>query len=264
MLSALAVICIRNEAVHVRRCLSDFIRSGIEVHLIDNGSTDGSIEIAKDFLGRGLIGIEHLPWTGDFSLSDQLRAKERVIAKASHDWIIHADADEWLCSPVDGQSLLDGIVEADAEGCTAVNFHEIVFVPLSGEDFDAEDYSSRMSNYYFFQPNYPRLNRAWNRRANLTNARAGGHKLSGDGLKLFGRDFILRHYIALSEEQARKKYLGRRFSDEDLRKGWHGNRATITQDKLRMKRIPGLKHTANPGSNQFDLSTPLRTHFWEW
>ncbi|TSJ60885.1 glycosyltransferase family 2 protein [Starkeya sp. 3C] len=264
MLKALAVVCVRNEAVHMRRCLRDLIGDGLDVFLIDNDSTDGSTEIASEFLGHGLLGIERIPWTGAFSLSDQLRAKRRIIADADHDWIVHTDADEWLCSPVEGQSLLGGIREADAAGYTCINFHEIVFVPLPGDDFLADDYASRMSTYYFFQPVYPRLNRAWKRTADIDSSRSSGHRLAGDGLRLYPQDFFLRHYIALSEGHARSKYVGRKFSDEDIAKGWHDNRRIITAENLHVKQMPGLMRTPEPLRHRFDLSTPLKTHFWQW
>jgi glycosyltransferase involved in cell wall biosynthesis len=266
MLRALAVVCVRNEAIHIRRCLKHLIGSGLEVHLIDNESTDDTREIAKEFLGRGLIGIDLLPWRQEFSLLDQLHAKQRVFEASDHDWLVHADADEWLCSPYPGQSLLEGLAAADEAGYDCVNFHEIVFVPLPGEDFYAADYAARMSTYYFFQPSYPRLNRAWCRRIKVTNLGFGGHLLEGEETRCSPVDFLLRHYIVLSEVHARAKYLDRRFSEEELRKGWHGNRWNITLDNLRVKLIPELRRLAgNPASQtSFDLSAPVTRHFWEW
>jgi glycosyltransferase involved in cell wall biosynthesis len=53
MIRALAVVCVRNEAIHIRRCLEHLIGSGLEVYLIDNQSTDGTREIASEFLAGG-------------------------------------------------------------------------------------------------------------------------------------------------------------------------------------------------------------------
>lgn len=264
MKKVLAIVCVKNEAIHIRRCLRQLIEEGVDVVLIDDGSTDQSVDIAKTFLGRGLVRIKTLPGTVEFSLSDQLRAKHEVVAETDYDWYVHVDADEWLCSSLKGQSLYEGIVEADAAGYTAINFHELVFVPLPGEDFFVEDYASRMLNYYFFQPSYPRLNRAWSRQANLQRANFGGHLLYGNDLRLFPRDFFLRHYIALSENHAQEKYLGRRYSDEDIERGWHGKRMAITPENLRFKRVPGLFRLDDPAKHSFDLSMPIRHHFWEW
>jgi glycosyltransferase involved in cell wall biosynthesis len=265
MIRALAVVCAHNEAIHIRRCIKHLIGSGLEVYLIDNESTDGTREIAREFLGHGLVGIETLPCKMEFSLSDQLRAKQRVFAESDHDWIVHADADEWLCSPIEGQSLLEGLNSADDAGYSCVNFHEIVFVPLPGEDFYCDDYAVRMSTYYFFQPYYPRLNRAWRRTVALDNFGSGGHILVGQGVRHLPTDFILRHYMVLSEAHAHAKYIGRRFSDEDRAKGWHENRLTITPENLKVKPIPELRRIDDPAiHHRFDLSRPIKKHFWEW
>ena len=265
MIRALAILCFRNERIHIRRCLSDLIAAGLDVAAIDHDSSDGSHELAVEFLGQGLVRLEHLPWNGSFSLSDQLRAKRQMVAAATdYDWIVHVDADEKLCAPRPEQSLLDGIWEADASGATCINFHELVFVPLSGEDFLVEDYADRMRTYYFFQPNYPRLNRAWKRSADLDNSASGGHALAGANLRLHKQDFILRHYIVLSEEHARTKYVGRTFSDEDLSRGWHGNRVTIRAEALSVKPCTYLKRLLHTQDSEIDLSDPTKTHFWQW
>ncbi|MCJ2107834.1 glycosyltransferase [Methylobacterium sp. E-041] len=264
MISALAILCVRNEAIHIHRCIDDLISSGLEVYLIDNGSTDGTREAAETYLGKGLIGIHDLPWRGAFSLTDQLVAKRGIISEAEHDWILHCDADEWLMSPNDGQSLLEGFDAADNAGFNCVNFHEIVFLPLPGEDFEQEDYAEKMQSYYFFQPSYPRLYRAWRRDAGLDNSAYGGHLLIGEGLNPYPIDFILRHYIVLSMAHAQRKYYGRIFSTEDRSKGWHGNRISITKDNLVVKPAPELRRLDDPNSREFDLSAPAGRHFWEW
>ena len=265
MTSALAIVCVRNEAIHLERCIQSFNEAGIEVHLIDNDSTDGGREIAQSRIGEGVLGVERLPWTGSFSLTDQLRAKRRVIEASKHDWIIHADADEWLCSPVPGQSLLQGIRDADAAGYNCMNFLEMVFVPLDGQDYFAPDYARRMQDYYFFQPKYPRLIRSWRRDSGMNNLETGGHRLRGEDQRRFPVDFILRHYIVLSESHARRKYGGRTFSDEDLASGWHRNRRNIGADRLRVKPHSALRRLGDPSQHHlFDLTAPTKLHFWEW
>jgi hypothetical protein len=261
---SLAIVCIRNESVHVRRCLSDFIREGIDVALLNHDSTDASVSLAREFSGRGLIGIERLPWNGRFSLSDQLRAKRRIVDSVDYDWIIHADADEWLRPPQPHVSLAEAIQAADKAGANCINFHELVFVPLAGQNFETEEYTSLMTTYYFFQPEYPRLVRAWKRSCGFDNREFGGHLLAGGERRLCPTDFFLRHYIALSEEHAQRKYLQRVVSEEDLSKGWHRNRLIITADKLRVKMRPGLHSLATPYLSDFDFSMPFTTHFWEW
>ena len=74
----LAIVGVRNEQIHIRRCLSDLIRDGIDVALLDNGATDATLAIAQEFLGRGLIFIVPLAWTGSFYLLRVLKAKQQT------------------------------------------------------------------------------------------------------------------------------------------------------------------------------------------
>jgi glycosyltransferase involved in cell wall biosynthesis len=263
-MKVLAVVCVRNEAVHVRRCLSDLIVDGIDVILIDNESTDESVKIAAPFLGNGLIAIESLRWTGCFSLSDQLDCKKRIAAKMPHEWVIHADADEWLRTPDPSVTLLEGIARADKAGYNCINFREFVFVALPGEDFRHAEYRQFMRTYYFFEPAYPRLMRAWKRGAEFDNSATGGHLLQGANIRRSHEDFHLRHYLMLSEEHIRKKYMERKFDPADIAKGWHGNRLSIPASAFRVTHSPALRTLIHAGSHDLDTTVPAARHFWQW
>jgi len=58
-----------------------------ELLLVDTGSTDQSVKIAKEYNAR----IEHFQWIGDFSA-----ARNFSIQKATYDWILVLDCDEYL------------------------------------------------------------------------------------------------------------------------------------------------------------------------
>jgi hypothetical protein len=260
----LAIVCIRNEEVHVEAALRDLIGEGLDVVLLDHDSTDRSAELAEPFIGRGLLAIERLPWTGEFSIAQQLAAKARIIDGSDHDWIVHADADEWLSAPEAGKTLLEGLREVDAEGYNAVHFNEFVFVPPPGEDMHAPDYRRRSRRYYFFRPHYPYLLRAWKHRCGLDNRRFAGHLLSGS-VRPCPRDFPLRHYIVLNEEHARRKYLGRPFAPEELAEGFHYDRVLTTAENLRLPdRDERLRSLAHWSSKDFDTSRPVTQHYWQW
>jgi glycosyltransferase involved in cell wall biosynthesis len=265
VMNILAVLCIRNEESHLCHSLKNLIAEGIDVHLIDNDSTDSSLAIASQFLGRGLLAIDRLAWRGSFSLSDQLGMKRAIIAaRQGYDWIIHVDADEWLCPSPEFLSLREAIAAADAGGFNCINFHEIAFIPLPGENFVGIDYTRLMNHYYFFQPTYPRLLRAWKKCDGLSWGNSGGHQLIGSDLRRFPKDLFLRHYIALSEGYVRQKYIGRQFSEEDLKLGWHFNRLNLTEEMLSLRRSPSVCKMTDTSLNVFDLSHPKTKHFWHW
>jgi glycosyltransferase involved in cell wall biosynthesis len=259
-----AIITVRNESVHIERCLRDFHADGIETLLVDNDSTDDTVERAKRFLGAGLLGIERLPWTGVYSVDVIMAREKAVVDTVSHDWIVHADADEWHTMPKQGVKLIEGIQAADAAGYNCINFLEFVFIPRPGESFEQPDYSQRMNSYYFFHPGYPRRMKAWRRDSGLSNVQSGGHVLRGPNLRMFPIDFHLRHYIALSEEQVWKKYGGRPFAPAEVARGWHYNRVGLSQEKLRLRDSPFLCDLPTPDSHALRTDLPTKKHFWEW
>jgi glycosyltransferase involved in cell wall biosynthesis len=75
-----------NEEKNLERCLKSCAGLADEIVILDSGSTDGTAAIAKTFGAR----FEHQPWLGFVG------QKNRVIARASNEWIFSIDADEEL------------------------------------------------------------------------------------------------------------------------------------------------------------------------
>lgn len=131
-MSLLAVLAARNEAGMIETTLQALFDEGAEVVLIDNGSVDGTRDLATRYLGRGLLGIRDVPWRGSFVLSGLLQAKQQVFEDSRHDWHLHVDADEWPRA-VDDRDLAGFLDDVPAR-YTAVNFGEFVFLPPDGVD----------------------------------------------------------------------------------------------------------------------------------
>jgi glycosyltransferase involved in cell wall biosynthesis len=269
-MNILAVVAVRNEVLHISRCINCLIDNGFEVALIDHASTDGTKEIAESYLGNGLVRICNLPWEGHFSLERQLLEKSRIIDNSSHEWVAHFDADEWPMPNPSFINLNEMAGDADSSGYNVINFNEFTFIPAQGVACDFSGYETEMKHYYFFQPRYPRLQRMWRRDSRLTNLAGGGHTLSSGSVKQYPLDGALRHYIVLNEEQAVNKYTNRIFADADLGRGWHRNRLAITEGKIRkfFKTISQssdrIKILKNVMSSRFDTSSPQNMHFWDW
>jgi glycosyltransferase involved in cell wall biosynthesis len=82
-------VCIiaKNEEKHIEECCRCLQRYGFEIVLADTGSTDRTIELARKYTAS----IYHFDWCDDFSA-----AKNFVMQKASHDWILSLDCDEYV------------------------------------------------------------------------------------------------------------------------------------------------------------------------
>jgi glycosyltransferase involved in cell wall biosynthesis len=259
-----AIIAARNEELHIRRCIEQWIADGCDVILIDNESSDGTVPIARTFLGRGLLSIEHLSWHGSFSLREQLLLKRRIAAQLDHDWLVHADADEWHCSPWGG-TFVDAIRRVAAEGSNCIELDEYSFVPWPDENFAHTGYHRQMLTYYAFEPSRPYLMRAWRRDIEADNIERGGHVLTSKArLSPSSVHFILRHYMALSLDHACHKYVDRRFDLNELADGWHGTRATVRRDDLRLRPSPYLRRLSRWDAIDFDKSRPAKQFYWEW
>lgn len=87
MLPLSVCIIAKNEEKHIEECLKRLSSYGFEIVLTDTGSTDRTLEIAGKYTNR----IYHFDWCDDFSA-----AKNFCMQKASHDWILSLDCDEYV------------------------------------------------------------------------------------------------------------------------------------------------------------------------
>ena len=98
---SLCVIC-KNEERTIERCINSVKNEVDEMIIVDTGSTDKTIDIAKS-LGAEVFEIE---WEKDFA-----KARNYAISKATGDWIIFLDADEYVLEE-DRQYTRNYVIEA--------------------------------------------------------------------------------------------------------------------------------------------------------
>ncbi len=82
-----ACMMVKNEEEMLPRCLNSIKHIVDEIIVVDTGSTDSTIEIAKSFGAR----IYHHPWEKDFS-----KHRNQSIGYVTCDWFLIIDADEEL------------------------------------------------------------------------------------------------------------------------------------------------------------------------
>ncbi|MFM2294139.1 MAG: hypothetical protein RLZZ350_552, partial [Verrucomicrobiota bacterium] len=235
----------------------------VQVHLLDNDSTDRTVAIAKSFLGRGLLGIETLPRHGEFCLRDQLARKETLAQSLDADWLLHVDADEIHLPPVAGMTLAEAFADVEAAGFNAVNFQEFTFIPTAkSPDHDTKNYPQTMRWYYPFLPRAPWGVRAWRRQPGVMLGASGGHQPTFDGMRLFPQFFPMKHYQFLSVAHAQKKYL-RRYAKAELDAGHHGGhqgwRAQFRTESFPLPSQTDLREL-RPGG-ELDAAQPRLVHF---
>lgn len=78
---------VKNEEANLRDALESVENIVDEIVIVDTGSTDGTLEIAKEFSAK----IFHFNWINDFSA-----ARNFALQHSSGNWILYLDADERL------------------------------------------------------------------------------------------------------------------------------------------------------------------------
>lgn len=96
MLPLSVCIIAKNEEKNIEECLRRLTPYGFEIVLTDTGSTDRTLAVAEKYTDR----IFHFDWCDDFSA-----ARNFCLEKASHDFILSLDCDEWI-EELDAPALL--------------------------------------------------------------------------------------------------------------------------------------------------------------
>lgn len=277
----IAIIASYNEERFIRICLEHYLTQGIYVYLLDNESTDATVEIAKEYLGRNLIYIETLPRQGMFQSDAILKRKEELADELDADWLLHADVDEIRLSHEIGETLAEAVERVDSLGFNAINFMEYTFIPvIESPDHDHADFQKTMLWYYPFSPIHPHRLNLWKKQKKrwpgiksfirqIVNSRrlrfstvnlrdSGGHIVKFTGIQPYPQDFILKHYQVLSIDHAIQKYVHKAFDPNEVSRGQHGWRASVKDCDIALPSESAMRFFSS--DKELDVSNPLTRH----
>ncbi len=132
---------VRNEESNIANCIHNLKRVVDEVIVVDTGSEDGTIQIAKDL---GAFVYEQ-KWENDFS-----KARNAALDQAKGDWIIFLDADEYFSedslpkvrsiieqthSKQSVNGILCGLVNIDTDNQKAIGSYDILRIFRNGKKY---------------------------------------------------------------------------------------------------------------------------------
>jgi glycosyltransferase involved in cell wall biosynthesis len=258
----IALLASYNERRFIEPCLRHLHEQKIETFLLDDGSTDETVEVAQRWFGRGLIAIEQAAGGNEhvFSLRQQLARKEELARQLDADWFIHLDADELRLPPSSAETLASALERVDLEGFNAVNFTEFTFTPTREEpDHDHPGFQHTLRTYYPFEPRFPHHLKAWKATDAVDLTSSGGHRVSFPGLKMYPRSFPMKHYLFLSVPHAIEKYVERRYDENEVSGGWHVWRSRLEAPDVCLPSKSELRIAHDDAA--FDASNPRKTHY---
>lgn len=258
----IAIISAFNEGDIISFVIRHLVENGVDVYLLDNHSTDDTLEQAKPWLGRGLIEIEQFPAEGagasaKFDWTAILRRKEELAATLQADWFMHHDADEVRESPWPGMSLQEGIRWVDRLGYDTIDFRVLNFPPFT-EGFRAGD-DPRVRFTEWEEPALPDTFqlKGWKATpAPLSLASSGGHIVSFPGQRIFPIKFLMRHYPIRSEDHGRRKVFEERknrFLEGERAIGWHTQYDSIQNREHSFLPDPKQLHRFDPDHVRLEL-----------
>lgn len=228
--SVAAIINVYNEADVLETVARHLTSQGVEVHIVDNWSTDRSYDIATSLVEQGICAkVIRYPAEppNEYNWEDLLGHTAQYGAKLSADWLIHYDADELRYSPWANVGLADAISYVDQLGYTTIDFTVLNF-GFTGHEI-SEPFAPISYKFFDFGRNPAHLLqiKAWKNTGQIVDlASTGGHVATFEGSRVFPLKFLNCHYPLRSTEQAsRKVFVDRlpRVEREQKERGWHGH-----------------------------------------
>ncbi len=223
-----------NEADIIGETLQFYETLGIPVVFVDNGSTDGTAEIARGKLHSEVLEYVRLE-TAEYDLKDLLNVCLATVERQSPAWIMHIDADH-LYEPGQGfASFAAHVDDAERRGYNVIDFEEYVFLPATTDASNIESVYERIKHYAYRIPGIakrpssygPRIlqPRLYKYQPGMDISEDGAHTIfyAGDVMKIHPVKGVLRHYMFRSVEHARRKLEQRRarYSRAGRARGWH-------------------------------------------
>lgn len=213
-----------NEEEIIECSVEHLISEGLELVVLDNGSTDSTNTILRRYLGKGMLEVSILS-SRYFELGTLLPALYSLAEKYRPDWLVLSDADMFLESPYKGLSLREAIEHEAAEGYNVIQFDHFEFWMTEKDQDSSERDVRRRLRYYSWVDDYQY--RAWKHYPGTSLEKTGGHVPifpSHVQMKVSPTKFILRHYkfhsLAHGMRQVFEERIPR-YAPHEVRKGWH-------------------------------------------
>jgi hypothetical protein len=266
-----------NEADVLDHSILHMLKQGVNVHYIDNWSTDSTADriAALQKSWNGPTQLTYELWPKDrpeaYNWIDILRRKEELTLQIDADWFMHVDVDEVRESPWGPDiSMRHSLYMVDRLGYDGIEFVQLVFRAIKGAT-EFKPYTDFVQHLEYYkttkrgEQDFIQV-RAWKNlckdRENMDDPSLpcvdihskGGHQFfhvnPERARKVFPVKFINRHYPIRSQAHGERKVLRERmprYNKKERSNGWHTHyerqfdlhHADFLLDSTGLTRAPG-------------------------
>lgn len=222
-----AIISAYNEADIIAQTVADLVRQGIAAYVIDDHSTDGTVDALGPLMTSGLVQVERSAdpaGAGVFELARVLSRKEQLARELDSEWFLNHDADEFRESPWRHLDLRQGIELVDRLGYNAIDFAVLNFWPTH-DGFDGRADIREEFRYFERGATFDRLQvRCWKKASDIDLQSSAGHDARFESRRVFPVRFLLRHFPIRGQGHGERKVFDERkprFASGERDRGWH-------------------------------------------
>jgi len=218
----------------VGEVIKHLLSQGLDLVVLDNGSTDNSYKICKKFANKNLIHLKQFK-TPTFNFALILRILYDMALQRNPDWLIRSDQDEFLESGEKNLTLKNAIKKIDSKGYNLIQFDCFEFFMTNNDNKKANSIRKKLP-YYSWQHNF--VFRAWKHTPGTRVEVGAGHfpvfpeEISN---KISPKRFVLRHYRFRNNKQAKRNQderLKRTNKIPELKLGWFLHLKRISKERF--------------------------------
>ena len=218
-----------NEEDIVVQSIKQWTDQGINVHILENWSTDSTYDLAKQMEAQLPVTVERFPSEGPsqyFNWGAMLERIESLSREIKADWFVRRGADEVLTPPWPGMSYRDCLYLVDQAGFNCLDHTVIEFHPVD-DGFEPGTNHEEYFKHFDFEkhPSISLQRKAWKNCGRLiSTVPSGGHDIPFEGRRIYPFKFLAKHYPVRSQKHGEKKIFQERkarWNPAERAKGWH-------------------------------------------
>lgn len=198
--TVLAIVTFKNDAAYLKRTTEYLLAQETDVFLLDDGSDDGSHEIAQYYSERysGHVFLKRI-MTGEAGY-DPVGYAEKTAWEMDYDWYMYLDAREMRCGPWEHKNLRETLFYIDQLGFNAVENIVTDFEVIS----DEESRRAEGKGYFDFRHKEKEYfhRRTWKKDEQAGLKRTDGHIVRIKNPRIFPLTMLSRYEQYADEEKA--------------------------------------------------------------